>query len=276
MAVILAFCIPLFIAFYPGILAWDCEYELEMVLGYVQLSTHHPPLHTFLLGMLWNIGKERGLFFLVIVQFVLYSYAVARTAETALRLGLKSLIAFAFVLFAAIFPFAISRELSLYKDALFLSLIMLLACEIAELSFDLPIRQKRNHNEMRALARITIVSFFVTTLRNDGIFIVIALMFAAAVLVKSIRRIAFGTTAICLAASLCLTTFVWPACGVVSGSKGEAFSLPIQQLSRVFSTHEEASCDNVNNAFVNVNQALDVKAAGNAYDPHFADPAKAH
>lgn len=272
MTVILACNIPLIAAFYPGIVAWDCEYELEMALGCIPASTHHPPFHMLLLGFLWRIGGENGLFFLVVIQFVLYAYAVARTAETSIQLGLRKTIALAFVAFAAVFPFAISRELSLYKDALFLSFAMLLACDIVRISFGLHEKQKNPKCERALLCTRTVVlAIFVTTLRNDGIFIVVVFMTLSAFLSKNTRCIAIVSATTSLTLSLMLTAIVWPALGIAPGSKGEALSLPIQQIARIFNLHEEAP---ENDAFPGIDKAMNAQAAGDAYNPYFADPAK--
>lgn len=187
MAVILLCNIPLLIAFYPGIVAWDCEYELEMALGYIPTTSHHPPLHALLLGALWNATGENGLFFLVILQFFLYAYAAARIIETATNLGLRKEIGLAFVVFAGVFPFSISRELSFYKDALFLSFMMLLACELTNLAFN---PQKERRLRLKTQICVVVFSLLVIALRNDGIYIVIALMAITATLSKQSRRIA--------------------------------------------------------------------------------------
>ena len=42
--------LPYFLAFYPGIITWDSEFQLEQVLGLRELNNQQPLIHTLFIG----------------------------------------------------------------------------------------------------------------------------------------------------------------------------------------------------------------------------------
>lgn len=73
---------PTFLASYPGIYAYDTGYQLNEYM-YGGLSSHHPVIHTWLLGITMRAGvglfhsSQAGAFLYTVLQLILFSAMLA-------------------------------------------------------------------------------------------------------------------------------------------------------------------------------------------------------
>lgn len=121
--------LPIFLAYYPSVFAYDAEGQLYQVLA-GDYSTHHPLLHTLFLGAFFRLGIARGsvsagMAVHSVVQMALmactFGWAVSflyqRRVSGRVRAGL--------LLFFAVFPANSVLALSTTKDVLFAAFVLL-------------------------------------------------------------------------------------------------------------------------------------------------------
>ena len=131
--------LPVFLAYYPSVFAYDAEGQLYQVLAH-DYSTHHPLLHTIFLGAFFRLGDvlpgsyPAGMAVHSIVQMLLmatvFGYTLARLASSNVPAALRIML----LLFYALFPTNSVLALSTTKDVLFSALVLLCTLLVYEMA----------------------------------------------------------------------------------------------------------------------------------------------
>lgn len=257
--------IPLIVAYYPGVVGYDPNYEIRQFMGYTTFTNHHPPAHTLLLGAFYTPGSG-SMFALVLLQVLLFACAVARVAELMRTFGVRFGLVAAFVVFCTVFCFFPAREVSVYKESLYLPFFVLFTCAFIEIAC----LGKRG---ARTWMELALFGLLLALLRKDGIFVVVVSCLALLFLKGRSTKTATLAISVGLIATVGLTNaLAWPALGVTSGSRGEAFSVPLQQTIRCLIYHGDDVTAEERDAIADV---IDIDKAIEVYDPNSADPVKA-
>ncbi|MDE6387340.1 MAG: hypothetical protein K2L82_05970 [Lachnospiraceae bacterium] len=122
--------IPVFLAYYPSVFAYDAEGQLYQVIAH-DYSTHHPLLHTLFLGAFFKLGGNlsgsysAGMAVHSVIQMTLMSavfgYVIAYLYRKDVSVYVRSIL----LLFYALFPTNSILALSTTKDVLFSALVLL-------------------------------------------------------------------------------------------------------------------------------------------------------
>ena len=130
--IIIMLCwLPLFLAYYPGMCGYDFAAQLTMFIQ-GSVSTHHPVLHTELLGKLWlwsfNSYKSgtTGVAAYTIIQMILFSTALTYVIVVLKMLGMKDKWCFITAVFLGLFPLNGFMAISVTKDTLFTAFFVVL------------------------------------------------------------------------------------------------------------------------------------------------------
>lgn len=273
-AALLMLCyLPVLAVTFPGSFAYDAPFQLRQVFTGAY-STHHPLLHTLLLGGCVALGRALGSINLgaalyTLVQMALLSACFALTcASIARRCGGRS--ARRALLCFALYPLHMLMAVNATKDVLFggfFALTLALAFELAA-----------GARGRGLLAGVTVSGTLAMLLRNNAVYA--AAVWTALLILLWIcgkgRRARRGVLALiaCTVAAVALAlvtnALLAAATHAQKGDAREMLSWPIQQLAR-------ARLMDADRLTGEEKQAIDELMPGEAwrqYDPTVSDPVK--
>ncbi len=278
--------LPCYLAYYPGI----CAYDTTIQLGQVEsgaYNDHHPIAHTLLLDGSMALGDavfndvNTGMALLVFVQMILLAAVFAGAIVLLARRGVKTWSIMALQLFAMVYPFHMYMSVSVCKDvffSMFFLLQMLALCEM--------IRRRKNRFDGCDIL-FAVSSVGMQLFRNNGryaMLVLVAFMLVAVIFAKGARRfwgkVALSCIVSLVAGSLCISG-LFRVTEAEQGDRREMLSMPIQQLARCMIYHggvgvkaeDDASMDAEEIALINdflLNESY------KEYRPDIADPVKRH
>lgn len=272
--VILLCWIPVFLAYYPSVFAYDAEGQLYQVLAH-DYSTHHPLLHTLFLGAFFNLGNE--LFHSYSAGMALHSAAqmllmagIFGWAEMVLYKERTSwVMRFILLAFYALFPANSVLALSTTKDVLFsgLTLLHMLVLYLWV--------QERCTGRRKIVTGYILLSVMMLLFRNNAVYAYLVSQPVVLFLWKKSGKT--GWKQYMTAALFSLVFFAAGAAGLKAatgarnGSPREMLSVPLQQMARTRVMHEEEIEDVMREK---LNAYLPAEWVFAAYNPHLADPVK--
>lgn len=224
---ILACYVPMLLITFPGSFAYDVPFQLEQVFT-GQYSTHHPLLHTMLMGSLVKLGRSMGsinfgaVLYTIIQMMALAACFACACASIARQCGART--ARWSTIFFAVYPLHMMMAVNATKDVLFSGLFVLtlaLAREALAMGMN-----------RRLGAGLVLSGAGMMLLRNNALYAVAAFIVLLA-LIRGSKGLRV-CIAMLLAAALCVGTngLMKRATRAVDGSPSEMLSWPIQQMAR--------------------------------------------
>ena len=231
LAIMAAWLIPL-LAYYPGIFAYDASVQAEQVISGTY-STHHPLLHTLLLGGAVNFGHRTGnpntgLLLYSLMQMGLLSAAFSSAILCMRKKGAGIRFRLASLIFYALFPVNSVLAISATKDVLFAGCVLLL---VIGLQCTLP------GNKTRGLwgSRIFVIAIGILFLlfRNNAIYALGLYILFPMMLTKERRKDVIKVFLPMLLGYLIVNQSLMMMTKASAGSFTEMLSVPLQQIARV-------------------------------------------
>ncbi|MBE5800317.1 MAG: hypothetical protein E7321_10270 [Clostridiales bacterium] len=263
---ILVCYVPMFLIAFPGSFAYDVPFQLEQVFT-GQYSSHHPLLHTLLMGgcvalgrALGNINLGAALYTLIQMTGLAACFALV-CASIHRQSGARA--AKLSAVFFALYPLHMMMAVNATKDVLFSGLFVLTLALMREV---LVLEKK----DKKLAAGIALCGAGMLLLRNNALY-ALAVWFVPALLL--LRKKALRTAlAALLAMALCMGAngVMKAATNAKEGDLCEMLSWPIQQMARVRNLHEDRLTPQEK-------QAIDELMPGESwrlYDPTISDPVK--
>ena len=274
--------IPAYLNLYPGVLSYDIISQEGSALSAIS-SNHHPILHTWLIRVFMNLGKELfsgyeyGLGLLSLAQMIILSYALARLVLLLKKREVPILLVLLTALLSAGWFMNACLSVTMIKDTLHAAFLVLFVCHFVEILTDPSeyFRKKQN------LFLFPIISFLMCAFRNNGIHIYI-FCFVGLFLLR-LRQIRKAKAHIALIAVILLAPFmymlytgpVFTLLGITQTESREALSVPIQQLQRVtMKRGEELTDEQLERMNYYITDLAWMEAPPERYDPFWADFAK--
>lgn len=295
--------LPVFLAYYPSVFAYDAEGQLYQVIA-KDYSTHHPLLHTLFLGAFFKAGGalgsyQTGMAVHSVVQMLLMAMAFARALAWLYEERTPRWIRLLLLGFYGLFPANSILALSTTKDVLFSALVLLCTLKLYRLVGERGLRAVRiGAGDWAAFAALAVLMLL---FRNNAVY---AFAVSVPVLYLALRsgrknaelqnrdggqpdsvplQVRDGRTGGAddrkwlLAAAAVLLLF-----GVCSfslkavtraqnGSPREMLSVPLQQMARVRVTAEERIDPAMRQE---LDKYIPAEWVFAAYNPHLADPVK--
>lgn len=265
--VLLFLCyLPMFAVTFPGSFAYDVPFQLKQVFTGAY-STHHPLLHTLLLGGCIALGRlagcvNAGAALYTLLQMALLALCFALTcASIARQCGARA--ARRSALFFALYPLHMMMAVNATKDALFsgcFALALSLCLEAVRA------RQPGRRLFTGACAALTLSMM----LRNNMLYAVAALTVLLCLVLRRRERLLCAVCLLSMVLALGGQALLKAVTGAQSGDPCEMLSWPIQQLARARNLHEDRLTDDEK-------AAIDELMPGEAwrlYDPTISDPVK--
>ena len=280
--------LPVYLAYYPGICAYDTPVQTGQILEHYYFD-HHPIVHTLLLqGMLW-LGSHifgsvnAGMACYTAAQMLLLAGSMAYGMWVLHRRKTPAGAQMLVLLLGMLFPFHWYMSVSMTKDTVFSAFLLL---QLVSLT-DLLMEDRRSirpgiRDLLFGIGTVGMILF-----RNNGkyaMIVLLAFLFLMFCFGKWARKlwgrllvvstVAFGVGLFVLSATFTLTH-------AEQGDKREMLSMPIQQMSRCMIYHggvgvlaeDDGTMTEQDKALIN-DFILD--EAYRDYDPGIADPVKRH
>lgn len=258
--------LPMFVIAFPGSFAYDVPYQLAQVFSGAY-STHHPLLHTLLLGGCVALGRavghvNLGAALYTALQVVAMALCFALTCASIGRLrGARA--ARGSMLFFALYPLHGVFAVNATKDVLFSGLFaLMLALSFEEI--DSPGASRRRLIGLCACAALSMM------LRNNAVYAVVVWLLVLFFALRKRARALVAAVAMAVVLSMSANALLHAATGAQSGSPVEMLSWPIQQLARARLLDGDKMTDAERAAI----DAWMPNEAWRLYDPTISDPVK--
>ncbi len=278
--IIMASYMPFYMISFPGNLCWDVIGQIEQVILGNGYSTHHPLIHTFLVGGLVELGKrlfdsyEIGLAIYVFVQMAMLSAALASTVAVLAQKKVKQWILICLTGVYCIAPMYSNIVTTAIKDVPFCAFVIgYVIC------FSLILETPALLKNKKFVLIFVLVQLGTILFRNNGLpLVLLSGMGGVVFLLKRYSKkeritsvfVFFG--AAFMAGQLILSAAAQLA-NASAGSKGEILSIPFQQTARYLQLYQTEI--DVDEAEAIENVLGDVKEVAARYNPAISDPVKA-
>lgn len=262
--------LPCYLAYYPGIFAYDIELQTMEALGTVSYSRFHPPLHTFIWDICLSFEQVSGLNGLVIysvLQMCIWAFALSCVLHFMVRRKYNPwLIAGSFCFFAFNPVIALFSFIPV-KDSMLTAFWALFTVELCSL----PDTELNKKQRIASNIRLIIWGIVCCLLRNNVVYALVpAFLIMLFIIRKNWKRIALCGGCI-LVGFLLINGPIYTAMGVEKGNSREMLSVPMQQIAYVTVTNRDSlSPDELDR----INQYIPTEQIAETYNPRFADPVK--
>lgn len=262
--------LPCYLAYYPGIFAYDIELQTMEALGDVAYSRFHPPLHTFLWDLCLSAEQGVGLNALVIyslIQMCLFATAFTYVLYFMIKKNSSNLLILGSFTFFALNPVIALFSFIPVKDAI-LAVTFVLFC--VELGFfaDKPAEYSKN---IPANIRLILFGLLCCLLRNNVVYALVPTFVCIFFLMKKQWKQILLWFGCILLGYLLVNGPLYSALGIEKGNSREMLSVPMQQIAYVTVYHENTlSAEEI----AQINKYIPTENLSAIYNPRFADPVK--
>ncbi len=228
--IIIVLWIPVLLAYYPGIFDYDVHTQLNYVINN-DYSTHHPLIHTLILGFFYKVGGafgnyNLGMLFYTITQMI-FVVAIMTYAVVYLRKkGISRKISYVVVAFYAIFPLNSILTISITKDIYFSAFVLAFVVCLMKIRDD-------NWRFSKNYIIFAIITIFMILFRSNAIYaLIISLVIMMFLGIKKHKNILIAILiSIILATSV--ETVLEKLLDAYTKNEKDMLSIPLQQLARV-------------------------------------------
>lgn len=266
--------LPYLLQYYPGVVTNDSLNQIYQGIGLHQITTHHPVIHTMIIGECMRIGNfiqdyNLGIAiystFQMLIMSAIFSYTIYYMAKKNIPTlyRLITLIYFMFYQVHALYA------ISMWKDVLFAGVFLLFTITLIEAITEKDEFFNRKYNNFRFI----ILMIFVMLFRNNGFYAIIIttpfLIYTFRNRIKNILIIMVASYAI----YAIITGPLYSIMKVEPGSIREALSVPMQQISRTVTYHKDELSNDERSKISNYIK-VDIDEIPNLYNPIISDPIK--
>lgn len=243
--VLIVLCwLPAYLAYYPGICAYDFPIQLHQIfdVGYID---HHPIAHTFLIKMFMKLGQflfgdvNGGIALFSFCQMVILAFAFAWGLCLLARYRVHPIWIVLMQLLSMLYPFHMYMSISMTKDTLFTVFFLLQMYFLAILL----IENRQNLQWKKTETALFVSAVGMILFRNNGKYAMMVLLVILLLVLwrgKAIRRLIGRMLFVCFAAFLAgnlLLSLFFRMADATQGDRREMLSVPIQQFARCMMYH---------------------------------------
>ncbi len=286
-AALIALCwLPCYLAYYPGICAYDATIQTGQIADH-SYNDHHPIAHTLLIEGSMRLGEKlfgnvnTGIGMLTLAQMLVlacaFAWGIALLYSRGARLGWLVCLQ-AFCMF---YPFHMYMSVSMIKDVLFSVFFLIQMLSLCEITG----RGSRRFGVFDALFGLSSVGMQLFRSNGRYAMLVLQVFLLAAFLVGKRSRRFWGKAAVecmlALAVGSVLLSALFRLTDAEQGDRREMLSMPIQQLARCMLYHggvgvlaeDDGTMSEEDKGLVN---DFLLGEGYREYRPDLADPVKSH
>lgn len=262
---------PVFLANWPGNFIYDAKYQLSEVV-HNSYKTHHPLIHTWLMGTAYKLGVEwgnvsKGFQLYTLLQMLVLSSSFAYGLLYLRKRGMPRLFRVISFLWFALFPMHSIFSITATKDVMFAAFFLYSFIFFLRYFYD----EEKFH--WHTYVAMIVVNILAALFRNNALYALIAFGIIAFIIVKGMKekgKIVISILAIYLIASLC-NTLMTSGLNAYPGAKNrESLSVPLQGLARIASYRGDELLESEYNEICMYIRELDIKN----YNPFNSDNIK--
>lgn len=267
--------VPYILNYFPGNVLIDSVIQILQGLGAMELTNHHPVLHTGIIAICMHIGNglfnsyQIGAFIYTLLQTIctslIFSFCIYYMARKNVPVPIR-VISLLFFMFC---PTICFYTITMYKDIPFALSILLLTICLTELVINTENFFKSKLRIFLLIVAILLSVFF----RNNGIYaIILTFPFVLIIFRKYYKKILIAFI-VPIVIYFTITGPIYNLIGIEKGSTREALSVPIQQFARLMTYKSDELTEEQKNK---IKQYLPIENFGELYMPGFADPIKSN
>ena len=242
--------LPGFLAYYPGICAYDVTLQTGQIVDH-NYNTHHPLAHTLLMAGSMKLGEKvfgdanTGIAIMTFLQVLALAAAFAWCMAALWKRKVHRGWLLCLQLSGMFYPFHLYMSVSVTKDAVFSIFFLLqtvLLCEMVLETVTTNVSEGRKRLPVKNIA-LFIVSVGMQLLRNNGryaMLVLLAVLLIATVFGKGKRLFYTGLFVNCAVSLIAGTLILAGLVRVTNAQPGdsrEMLSMPIQQFARCMLYH---------------------------------------
>lgn len=273
--------LPHIIMAYPASLISDVWGQLAMFYGRKTFTTHHPPFHTWLIGMAVKFGGKIGnvnigLFLFILFQFVIFTLIISYEIDSMRRFNAPRWLIILTMIIAGISPYYTAYIGLITKDTLYSYFFLLF---MIELYYLLTVREKYFEN-IRHICLFLLSSVAVVLFRNNGkyviypmLLIIIFLIITRKIRLQSRRSVIglLSSSTLIILIPLLINFALTKVYDIEKGSVKEMLSLPFQQTARYIVNHGDEISEEEKQV---IDRILDYNSLAQNYNPILSDAVK--
>jgi len=227
---VLASCAFAMLAYFPGILAYDSEWQTLQAIGLLPLSNHHPVLHT----LIWNaflllewagVPHPYALTIYCIFQMILVSFVCSYVVKREISEGCRWYYELLTIAFYVFYPAFSVFSVEMTKDVLFSCMVVLLVLRLLKAS------RGERVSKVLLFCNIALACLLRNNFLPAAFVLIIAMIFSAK---KENMRGYLITSVFSVIFSCVVMLIIYPLAGVQSSESREALSVPINQVASVY------------------------------------------
>lgn len=261
--------LPYFLAFYPGIITWDSEFQLEQVLGLRALNNQQPLIHTLFIRLCYQIGlaltgnPNGGAACYIIIQMLIMACIYSYVITLFYRIGLKRWCLCLCVLYYAVMPFNAMYSITMWKDVIMGGIVLLFSVLLWKIGED-------DNISIWNWIVLTFAGILMCLLRTNGFYAYLICIPLMIIFVKRYRKQMIIVCICTLLPTLFVKGPVMNKIGIEQSDTIEALSIPAQHIARVIVDGGKLT----EKQEYLLAQVVDIDRIKETYSAHISDPIK--
>lgn len=263
--------LPVFLGYWPGNFIFDARYQLANVVEDIHY-THHPLIHTLMMGAAYNFGLKIGnvsvgFQFYVLAQMLILSAAFAYFLLYLYKQRAPKCIQVGCFLWFSLFPMHTIFSITTTKDVLCAAFFLFFMVFVARLFVN------RETVKWYSYVGMVVCGVFLCLFRNNAMYAVMVAGIIIAVMTKGIRKkglILGGIVVIYLFTSISDEVLIRSVNARTEDKYRESLSLPLQGMARVASYRGDALSQELYAELITYIREEDIAY----YNPYLSDPIK--
>lgn len=284
--IIITFWLIYIIAFYPVILSPDPSFQIKQFFNVdtkyaegvvkldenVNITNHHPVVHTLLLGGCISLGRligsdNFGLFIYSMIQIGILASTLSYTIKYLKKVNISLKVRVILLMIYSIVPMFPLYAMSAVKDTIYTSFMILYVIFLYDF---ITFNKNKKISNVKAIS-IVLLLLLISLFRNNGVYVV-ALSFPFIIGYSKKNRIkTLAVFAIFLSLTTCYSKVILPYFKITNGSIREMLSIPFQQTARYVKYNGDEVSEEDKRA---IDKILTYDTIIERYKPELSDPVK--
>ena len=261
--------LPYFLAYYPGVITDDAEWQLAQALGLRPFSNHQPWIHTMFHRFFYKIGygifhtANAGVAMCVIVQMCVMAATFSYLCTIFYKKGMKKICLFICLIYFAIIPFNALYAVTLWKDVAMGAVVLLFSIVVWKIT------QEEKIGVGNGILFL-IMGLLLCILRSNGFYAYLLCFPFFVILMKRKRKKIFVLGMGTIVLAMVYKGPVLEYFDVTPPDTIESLSIPAQHIARVIVDGGTLSEEQEKL----LSKAVDISKIKDDYDPALSDPIK--
>ena len=235
MMILLICYIPVFIASFPGVFAYDAPHQVTQFIT-SNIGNNQPVVSSLFIYSIMSLGKflfsswEGGLTLFIIVQMIICFYIIAYFLDFLRKEKVNPIIIIITFFFFALFPVNHLFMVNAGKDVLFSYLFLFFVITIVEMFKD----KESFFRSKSKIIKLIILSLLILFWRNNMIYVFIITALIYLIVLKEYRLKWFVFMIVTIVPYFIVTGPIYNSLGIINSNTREMMSIPAQSIVNIY------------------------------------------